>query len=159
VANFVLTTAGKQRLDEDEYVAENKTQPTSESVTDFLNKVPDQVRRADCFAVLDIMKRATGEEPIMWGPAIVGFGRYRYKYESGREGEWMITGFSPRKGDLTLYIIHGFDKVGSLMKRLGKYKTGKSCLYIKKLADVDVVVLQELVAQSVKKMSAQRVKS
>jgi hypothetical protein len=95
----------------------------------------------------------------MWGPAIVGFGRYRYKYESGREGEWMITGFSPRKNDLTLYIMPGFDDVGSLMDRLGKYKIGKSCLYIKKLEDVDVSVLRKLIDQSVKKMASQRIKS
>ncbi len=140
-------------------MAENKTQPTSESVADFLNEVPDKVRRDDCFAVLEIMKGVTGEEPTMWGPAIVGFGRYRYKYQSGREGEWMITGFSPRKHDLTLYIMPGFDKVGSLMERLGKYKTGKSCLYIKKLEDVDVAVLRKLVQQSVKKMAGQRIRS
>ena len=140
-------------------MAENKTQPTSGSVTDFLNKVSDKVRRDDCFAVLDIMKRVTGEEPTMWGPAIVGFGRYRYKYESGREGEWMITGFSPRKSDLTLYIMHGFDEAGSLMERLGKYKTGKSCLYIKKLEDIDVAVLRKLVEQSVRKMARRRIKS
>lgn len=140
-------------------MAENKTKPTAESVTAFLNKVPDKARREDCFAVLNIMKRVTGEEPTMWGPSIVGFGRYRYKYESGREGEWMITGFSPRKNDLTLYIMPGFDQVGSLMQRLGKYKTGKCCLYIKKLEDVDVAVLRKLVEQSVKKMALQRIKS
>jgi hypothetical protein len=140
-------------------MAENKTQPTAESVTAFLNNVGDKARREDCFAVLDIMKRVTGEEPTMWGPSIVGFGRYRYKYESGREGEWMITGFSPRKNDLTLYIMPGFDQAGSLMERLGKYKTGKSCLYIKKLEDVDVAVLRKLVEQSVKKMAPQRIKS
>lgn len=140
-------------------MAENKTQPTAESVTAFLNKVPDKARRDDCFAVLDIMKRVTGEEPTMWGPSIVGFGRYRYKYESGREGEWMITGFSPRKNDLTLYIMRGFDEFEGLMERLGKYKTGKSCLYIKKLEDVDVAVLRKLVEHSVKKMSSQRIKT
>lgn len=93
----------------------------------------------------------------MWGTSIVGFGRYHYKYESGREGESAITGFSPRKGDLTLYIVPGFEPFPALMKRLGKYKTGKSCLYIKKLADVDVDVLRELVSASVKKMANQRV--
>ncbi|HKO99409.1 MAG TPA: DUF1801 domain-containing protein [Pyrinomonadaceae bacterium] len=140
-------------------MAELKTKPTTESVDAFLNKVPDKNRREDCFAVVELMKEVTGEEPRMWGPSIVGFGRYRYKYESGREGEWMITGFSPRKGDLTLYIMHGFDGSPGLMEKLGKYKTGKSCLYIKKLDDVNLVVLRKLVEQSVKKMASQRVTS
>ena len=139
-------------------MAELKTKATNESVTDFLNKVTDKGRRDDCFAVLEIMKDITGEEPKMWGPSIVGFGRYHYKYESGREGEWMITGFSPRKGDLTLYIMPGLDAFPDLMKRLGKFKTGKSCLYIKKLDDVDPGVLRQLVKQSVKKMAGTRIK-
>ncbi|HYJ88215.1 MAG TPA: DUF1801 domain-containing protein [Pyrinomonadaceae bacterium] len=139
-------------------MAELKTKPTDESVTAFLNKVSDEVRRDDCFAVLEIMKDVTGEEPKMWGPSIVGFGRYHYKYESGREGEWMITGFSPRKGDLTLYIMPGFEAFPDLMKRLGKFKTGKSCLYIKKLEDVDRGVLRQLVKQSVRKMAGTRIK-
>ena len=139
-------------------MAELKTKATNESVTDFLNKVTDKGRRDDCFAVLEIMKDVTGEEPRMWGPSIVGFGRYHYKYQSGREGEWMITGFSPRKGDLTLYIMPGLDAFPDLMKRLGKFKTGKSCLYIKKLEDVDPGVLRQLVKQSVKKMAGTRIK-
>jgi len=139
-------------------MAELKTKATNESVTAFLNKVTDKDRRDDCFAVLEIMKDVTGEEPKMWGPSIVGFGRYHYKYESGREGEWMITGFSPRKGDLTLYIMPGLDVFPDLMKRLGKFKTGKSCLYIKKLEDVDPGVLRQLVKQSVKKMAGQQIK-
>ncbi len=134
-------------------MAELKTKATKESVTSFLNKISDKTRREDCFAVLDIMKEVTGEEPKMWGPSIVGFGTYHYKYESGREGDWMITGFSPRKGDLTLYIMPGFDAFPDLMKKLGKFKTGKSCLYIKKLEDVDAGVLRQLVKQSVKKMT------
>ena len=139
-------------------MAELKTKVTNESVTDFLNKVKDKGRRDDCFAVLEIMKDVTGEEPKMWGPSIVGFGRYHYKYQSGREGEWMITGFSPRKGDLTLYIMPGLDAFPDLMKRLGKFKTGKSCLYIKKLENVNPGVLRQLVKQSVKKMAGQRIK-
>jgi hypothetical protein len=139
-------------------MAELKTKPTTESVSTFLNKVADKTRREDCFAVLEMMRDVTKEEPTMWGSSIVGFGRYRYKYESGREGEWPITGFSPRKGDLTLYIVPGFEIAPDLMKRLGKYKTGKSCLYIRKLADVDLKVLKQLIEKSVKKMSAQRTK-
>lgn len=138
-------------------MAEPKTKETAESVSAFLDKVADKGRREDCLAVADIMRDVTKEEPRMWGSSIVGFGRYRYKYESGREGEWMITGFSPRKGDLTLYIMGGFDLFPDVMKRLGKYKTGKSCLYIKKLADVDLDVLKDLVTRSVKKMAAKRI--
>ena len=139
-------------------MAELKTKATDENVTSFLNRVSDKVRRDDCFAVLEIMKDVTGEEPRMWGPSIVGFGRYHYKYQSGREGEWMITGFSPRKTDLTLYIMPGFEALPDLMKRLGRFKTGKSCLYIKKLEDVDRGVLRQLVKQSVKKMAGTRIK-
>jgi Domain of unknown function (DU1801) len=139
-------------------MAELKTKPTTESVSTFLNKVADKTRREDCFDVLEMMRDVTKEEPTMWGSSIVGFGRYGYKYESGREGEWPITGFSPRKGDLTLYIVPGFEIAPDLMKRLGKYKTGKSCLYIRKLADVDLKVLKQLIEKSVKKMSAQRTK-
>ena len=138
-------------------MAELKTKETSASVSAFLAKIADETRRKDCLAVADIMRDVTKEEPKMWGSSIVGFGRYRYKYDSGREGEYMITGFSPRKGDLTLYIMPGFEPFPDLMKRLGKYKTGKSCLYIKKLADVDVRVLKELVSKSVKKMAPQRI--
>jgi hypothetical protein len=138
-------------------MAEPKTKPTVESVSAFLEKVSDKTRREDCFAVIDIMKDVTKEEPEMWGTSIVGFGRYHYKYESGREGDWMITGFSPRKGDLTLYIMGGFDESPGLMKRLGKYKTSKACLYIKKLADVDLKVLRQLVEKSVKKMADKRI--
>ena len=138
-------------------MAELKTKETTESVSAFLDKIADEGRRADCLAVVDIMRAVTKEEPRMWGSSIVGFGRYRYKYESGREGEWMITGFSPRKGDLTLYILGGFDKFSDLMKSLGKYKTAKSCLYIKKLTDVDVKVLRKLVRESVKLMAPRRI--
>lgn len=138
-------------------MAEAKTKPTEESVSGFLNKVSDKSRREDCLTVLELMKDATGEEPKMWGSSIVGFGRYRYKYESGREGECMITGFSPRKSDLTLYIMPGFEAVSDLMARLGKHKTGKSCLYIKKLADVDLGVLRKIVEKSVKGMAGKRV--
>ena len=139
-------------------MAELKTKPTTASVTKFLKGVSDKTRRDDCIAVLEMMREVTKEEPAMWGSSIVGFGRYRYKYESGREGEWLITGFSPRKGDLTLYIMPGFDIAPELMERLGKYKTGKSCLYIKKLADVDPKVLKQLITKSVKKMAGQRIK-
>jgi len=139
-------------------MAELKTKETTNSVSAFLEKVADEGRRADCRVVVDIMQSVIKEEPRMWGSSIVGFGRYHYKGKSGREGEWPITGFSPRKGDLTLYIMGGFDKFPELMKGLGKYKTGKSCLYIRKLSDVDVKVLRKLVAQSVKLMASKRIR-
>lgn len=138
-------------------MAEPKTKPTGESVSAFIDKISDKTRREDCLAVIDIMKDVTKEEPEMWGPSIIGFGRYRYKYAGGREAEWMMTGFSPRKGDLTLYIMQGFESSPDLMKHLGKHKTGKSCLYVKKLADVDLKVLKELVKKSVKQMADRRV--
>ena len=132
--------------------AELKTKPNKASVDKFLNAVKDEKRRDDCFQVLDIMKKITKEEPIMWGPSIVGFGSYHYKYESGREGDMCITGFSPRKQNLSIYILPGFSKFDLLMKKLDKYKTGKSCLYINKLEDIDLKVLKQLITESVKYM-------
>lgn len=126
-----------------------KTKPTDEKVEAFLNRIADDERRADCFAVLALMQRATRAKPKMWGPAIVGFGDYRYKYDSGREGDWFLTGFSPRKQDLTLYLMGGLDRHTARLERLGKHKRGKSCLYIKRLRDVDVEVLREMLAATV----------
>lgn len=135
-----------------------KTRPTGESVTSFLQDVEDERRRADAFAVLEMMRRITGEEPEMWGPSIVGFGSYHYEYESGRAGDWFETGFSPRKTALTLYIMSGFREHDELMARLGKHKTGKSCLYIKRLEDVDLQVLEELIRRSVEHVRARSAK-
>lgn len=132
--------------------AEPKTKPTQTSVKAFLDQAAKDERRKDCDVLVRMMKKATGAPPKMWGPSIVGFGSYRYKYPSGREGDWMLTGFSPRKGDMTLYIMPGFTNYGALMNKLGKHKTGKSCLYIKRLADVDVKVLEKLVTESVRHM-------
>jgi hypothetical protein len=129
---------------------ELKTQVNDASVEDFLNAVTDEQKRADCFEILRLMEQVTKEEPKMWGPSIVGFGSYHYKGASGREGDWMLTGFSPRKANLTLYIMGGFDPHQDLLKKLGKHKTGGGCLYIKRLDDVDQEVLKELVAESVK---------
>ena len=131
-------------------MAELKTKPTSTSVAAFLEGIADEARCADCMEITALMQKTTGCEPKMWGPAIIGFGTYHYRYESGREGDWFLTGFSPRKNDLTLYIMAGFDRYDSIMKRLGKYKTGKSCLYIKKLADIDRDALRELIEESVR---------
>lgn len=133
-------------------MAELKTKPTNQSVEKFIKSIAEADTRADCQAIMQIMKQATKAEPKMWGASIVGFGRYHYKYASGREGDWPLTGFSPRKQNLTLYIMPGFARYEELMQKLGKYKTGKSCLYIKKLADVDMAVLKQLVKQSVEYM-------
>jgi len=131
-------------------MSETKTKPTNESVNDFLNKISDEERRADCFQVAKIMEEVTGEKPTMWGPSIVGFGSYHYKYDSGREGDWLMTGFSPRKKDLTLYIMMGFEKHRDLMEKLGKHSHAKSCLYIKRLSDIHVPTLKKLIKASLK---------
>lgn len=131
---------------------ELKTKLNDASVKNFLNGIKDKQKREDSFKIVDMMKKITKEEPKMWGPSIVGFGKYHYKYESGHEGDMCITGFSPRKQALTLYILPGFLKYEPLMKKLGKYKTGVSCLYIKKLEDIDMKVLKELITESVKYM-------
>jgi hypothetical protein len=130
-------------------MAELKTKPTDDSVTAFLNSVENERKRQDSFAIMNIMKEVTGAEPKMWGSSIVGFGNYHYKYASGREGDWFLAGFSPRKQNLTLYIMSGFDAYDGLLQKLGKYKAGKSCLYINKLDDVNQEALKELVKQSV----------
>lgn len=130
-------------------MADLKTAPTGASVTAFIDAIPDEQRRRDCRAVMKIMKAATGASPRMWGPSIVGYGKYHYKYASGREGDWFLAGFSPRKNDLTLYIMSGFDGHAELMQKLGRHKTGSSCLYLKKLDDVDLKVLDTLVRRSV----------
>lgn len=133
-------------------MAELKTRKTEASVDDFIAAVEDEQRRKDCKAVMAIMKRVTKSSPKMWGANIVGYGSYHYKYASGQEGDWPLVGLSPRKQNLTLYIMAGFDDYPELMAKLGKYKTGKSCLYLKRLADVDTAVLEKLVAASVKDM-------
>lgn len=130
-------------------MAELKTKKNDASVDAFLAKIEDPRRKKDCVAVVELMKKATKSEPKMWGTSIVGFGHYHYKYESGREGDWFLTGFSPRKQNLTLYIMPGFKKYGELLGKLGKHKIGKSCLYLNKLEDVDVTVLKTLIENSV----------
>lgn len=129
-------------------MTELKTKPNDGSVEAFLNNVSDPKKRQDSYAILELMKQVTGEEPVLWGDSIIGFGCYHYCYESGREGDWFLTGFSPRAQNLTLYIMAGFDQYEALLARLGKYKTGKACLYIKKMEDVDMDVLRELVRLS-----------
>lgn len=132
--------------------AEIKTKVNDASVEDFLNLIENEQKRKDSFEILKMMKQVTKEKPKMWGPSIVGFGSYHYKYESGREGDMPIIGFSPRKQNITLYITNDFAQHQGLMKKLGKYSTSKVCLYIKKLEDVDRAVLKELINESVKAM-------
>jgi hypothetical protein len=133
-------------------MSEPKTRPNEQSVGDFLAGVEDEQKRNDCFRLIEIMQKITGEPAVMWGGSIVGFGTYHYKYASGREGDWPLTGFSPRKRNLTLYIMSGFSRYDELMAALGTYKTGKACLYVKSLDDVDHDTLTELIALSVDHM-------
>lgn len=133
-------------------MAELKTKPTGEPVKAFLDSIADDTKRDDSFEILEMMKEATDAEPQMWGPGIIGFGHYHYKYESGREGDWFLVGFSPRKQNLTLYIMSGFSRYPELLARLGKHSTGKSCLYVKRLNDIDKNVLREMIRLSVQYM-------
>ena len=133
-------------------MANLKTKQNNASVTAFLNSIEDRQKRADAKKVASMMRAATGSRAKMWGTAIVGFGSYHYKYASGREGDWMLVGFSPRKLNLTLYIMPGFKAFDAQLAKLGKHSTGKSCLYIKRLADVDENVLEKLIVDSVKHM-------
>ena len=131
-----------------------KTRPTSADVARFLESVEDAKRRDDCDQVAGLMQEITSEDPIMWGKSIIGFGNYHYKYASGHEGDFFVTGVSPRKQALTVYIMDGFDAHAERMEVLGKYKTGKSCLYVKKLEDIDLDVLRRIIEQSVATMRA-----
>lgn len=134
-------------------MAELKTKPTEESPSKFLKGIEDDQKRLDCLELLSVMEDITSKKPKMWGKSIVGYGQYHYKYDSGREGDYFVTGFSPRKQNLTIYIMLGFSRYERLMSKLGKYKTGKSCLYIKKLDDIDRGLLIELISLSVKDMA------
>ncbi len=129
-------------------MAENKTQPTKVSVAKFIDTITDETRRADARALVKMMQSASGEKPTMWGPAIVGFGSVHYKYDSGREGDMPIIGFSPRKAASVLYGAIGFSGADALLAKLGKHTTGKGCLYIKKLAEVDKKVLEAMLAKA-----------
>ena len=136
-------------------MAELKTKKSNLSVDTFLQKVDDSEKREDCFKIVKLMQEVTQEEPKMWGTSIVGFGAYHYKYKTGREGDWFLIGFSPRKKNLTLYIMAGFARYEALLKDLGKFSTGKSCLYINKFSDVNTNTLKELATASVQHMKEQ----
>ena len=133
-------------------MAEPKTKPTKQSVAGFLKTVTDAQMREDAGAVIEIMRGATKADPVMWGTSIIGFGSYRYKYASGREGDWPIVGLSPRKKNLTIYIMPGFAEHGNLLAKLGKHSIGGSCLYIRRLSDIDLPTLKKLVTLSVASM-------
>jgi hypothetical protein len=131
-------------------MAENKTKPTKAGASAFLNRIKDKALRDDCFAILGMMQEVSKCEPVMWGGAIVGFGTYHYVYESGREGDSPLIGFSPRKQNITLYLMSGHASIAGELAALGKHKTGKVCLYIKSLADVDAKVLRKIISKSFK---------
>jgi hypothetical protein len=135
-------------------MAELKTKLNQASVDDFINAIQDEQVRQDCWTIVDIMQEATQARPQMWGSSIVGFGSYHYKYASGREADWMLTGFSPRKQNITLYIMAGFEQYDEMLAQLGKHTCGKSCLYIKRLSDIHVPTLKQLVQASVQHMRA-----
>ncbi|MFC1797167.1 DUF1801 domain-containing protein [Pseudomonadota bacterium] len=133
-------------------MAKNKTNPNSSPVEEFINAVDNEQKRKDSWDMIALMKKITGSEPKMWGSSLVGFGSYHYKYESGREGDFFLTGFSPRKTAFTVYIMPGFSEYTDLMEQLGPYKTGKSCLYIKNLDVVDRAILEQIIGKSVEDM-------
>ncbi len=133
-------------------MTENKTQATTASIDDYIAGIADELKRKDAQTLLDLLKKITGETPTMWGPSIIGFGSYHYEYDSGHIGDAAIIGFSPRKRELVVYIVPGFDSFQGLLAKLGKHKTGQSCLYIKRLSDISIKVLTELMSESVKLM-------
>ena len=133
-------------------MSELKTKLNDASVIDYLNAIENEQVRQDCFVVLEIMQEATKAKPQMWGDSIVGFGTYHYVYASGREGDWPLTGFAPRKQNITLYIMAGFEQYEELLSRLGKFSLGKACLYIKRLSDIHLPTLVELIQGSVDHM-------
>lgn len=135
-------------------MSELKTRPTDQKVSQFIDAVEPDQKRQDCWTIVDMMRGITGSEPVMWGPSIVGFGTYTYINTTKKPAEWPITGFSPRKANLTIYVMPGFSQYDSLMEKLGKHSTGVSCLYVKKLADIDLGVLEEIIRRSVEYMRA-----
>ncbi len=146
---------GVGRVEKIRVVAENKTKPTKVRVASFIAALPDANKRADAKVIVGLMQRATGEKPVMWGPTIIGFGKVHYVYESGHEGDMPVVGFSPRKAAIVLYILTGFREERSLLAKLGKHSTGKVCLYLKKLADVDQKILGEMIVRAVASQRAE----
>lgn len=134
-------------------MSENKTKENDSSVVEFLDKITPEWKKNESFELLGVIKEITGHEPKMWGGSLIGYGKYHYKYDSGREGDFFKAGFSPRKQAMTVYIMAGFNRYEELLSKLGKHKTGKSCLYIKSLADVDMEILKEIIKNSYYAMS------
>ena len=134
-------------------MSDPKTRPTGQDVEQFLEGIADAQQREDSRTLVELISDATGEPPRMWGDSMVGFGSYHYRYASGREGDWPVTGFSPRKQNLTLYLSYGFEQHDDLLERLGRYKVGKACLYLKRLTDVDRSVLRELIRRSAEQVT------
>jgi hypothetical protein len=130
-------------------VAELKTRPTDDDVVAYLESIEDEQRREDCFSLLELMRRVTGAGPVLWAGGIVGFGDYHFRYSSGREGDWFEAGFASRKASIAVYVMPGLEAHGEILERLGKHKTGVGCVYIKRLADVDTDVLEELLSSAV----------
>ena len=135
-------------------MAENKTKPNAKSVPEFLEQIEDPKRRSDCLTIAALMEKLSGSKPVMWGDSIVGFGDYHYEYASGRKGDWFQVGFSPRKQNLTVYVMGYLEFYSDLLEGLGKYKHGKGCLYIKKLEDIDMDVLENLITTSIKRLES-----
>lgn len=133
--------------------AQNKTVATEQSVADFIAAIADERKRDESHILLEIMTHLSGEEPKMWGASLIGFGEYHYKYDSGREGDWFRVGFAPRKANMAIYIISGFDRHPEIMEHLGKFKTGVSCLYVNRLSNIDLDVLEELITANMKYMA------
>lgn len=132
--------------------AKVKTVETNNSVTDFINSIPDETKKTDCFALIEIMKAQSGFEPKLWGPGIVGFGSYHYKYESGREGEAPLVAFSPRKSEISLYLSSSFENREELLLQFGKHKSAKACIYVKKLNDINLDILKKMISLSIKQV-------
>ena len=133
-------------------MAQLKTAPTTASVSECVDNIGNETMRADARVLVRLMQGVTDASPVMWGPAIVGFGRYHYRYASGREGDWMLAGFSPRKRELSIYVMSGFEHYDALMEKLGRCRTGKACLYVQQLSDIDLGTLEELVRHSVERL-------
>ena len=136
-------------------MAELKTKPTDKNVEAFIDQIEPEWKRDDCHELLKMMKKITGEVPVMWGDSIVGFGNYHYKYKTGREGDWFLTGFSPRKQSMTVYVMGGFEKVEDLLPKLGKHKVSVGCLYFKKLSELDIQILEKLIVNNVETLKMQ----
>lgn len=135
-------------------MSENKTQATPVSVDEFLATIEPEQKREEARQLTALFAKVTGFEPVMWGPSIIGYGRYHYVYESGREGDFLATGFSPRKAQHSIYILPGYTDFGPILARLGKHSKGKACLYVKRLSDIDMGVLAELIAAGLKDLDA-----